>query len=305
MARGLLNPKNAVEGGGGFKEGMVRVDRACFKVYQNKAREGQEALAPVLALIWGVTRLDPDNHEPLKNDDGGDQKEELQMSLGGKSLNQAHPGKADSADDEEVEDLKAEVGTEGPTVFLTNPTFKLNSKSGCSQLMESLRTAGFKEEYLDRVWAPDFVGCIFHMKNLVSKDTMTGSDGKEYTINYKVVDKIIRASYEKKGKETSQETRQETKATAAGAGGASGRNDEAEAVMATILTKLSEDLAGQTLTRKALSTRITGLLQANGVAPKLHVPALTLSKDNAWLAGHGAAYDYEFDAEKNTLTFGK
>lgn len=300
-AIGLLNPKSFVESTGGFQEGLVRVDQSVFKVHQGRVGEGQPARQPFTALVWTVNRLDEDDHEPLTDDDGNPKTEELVFGLGGKSLTGAHPGGADSPDDEEVEDLGVDVGTEGPTVFLASPTFKLNSKSGCAVLMDSLQKAGFKEEYLNRVWSPDYVGSVFHVKNFVSDQVMKGDDGKDRPITYKVVGKIIRAGYEQKKKAgAGQMSQPKGKAAAGGKAEVS----EEEKALRKALDSLSEKLDGSQVTRKALSTKVLQELQAAKVSPTLHVKALSLVKDDGWLGKNGPQYDITFDAEEGTVVFG-
>jgi len=117
------------------------------------------------------------------------------------------------------------------------------------------------------------------------------------------VDKIVRAGYEKKkgaGAESAKVTPIDSKK-----GGGATAGAEVEAILKPILEKLSEDLDGQQLTRKALTTRVSGALQSGGVPPKMHVPVLTLVKDNTWLSKNAAKYDITFDAEANTVVFGQ
>ncbi len=160
IPKGLFNPKNAVESTGGFREGIIQVDSSVYKVHRNRTGEGQAELAPVMALCWNITRLD-EEQEVMTNEDNEPLTEELIFSGGGKSLAQVHPGRADSPDDPEIEDAGVAVNTEGPTVYLVNQDWFPHKKSGMTQLMESLKEKGLKEEYLDRVWAPDYVGAIF------------------------------------------------------------------------------------------------------------------------------------------------
>jgi hypothetical protein len=363
MPRGLLNPKNAVESmGGGFKEGLVEVLKSSFQVHQSplprlrdedKMTEEQkeEAIAklkerqraPITALVWLVQRLDEETQEPLTDDKDEPVTEELVFGLGGKSLGQVHPGLAAGPEDdeEEVEDLGTEPNTEGPTIYFVNKDFRINSKSSVVYLMQSLgdgRKAekkgedefpgcGFKEEYIDRQWAPDYVGLVAHMKTFLSGSTMKGEDGKDRPIAYKIVDKILKAPYEGKGKQKAG-AGVGTGAGSTGAGGkkglqkASAKTDsksatpasaesngsgssDAEKVIAPILQGLSEDLDGQKLTRKALTTRVGTILTSTNVAPNLHVPVLSLLKDPKWMAANGARFDMEYNADDNTVVFGE
>lgn len=307
MPKGFFNPKNyAPDTGGSFKEGLVRVDQSCFKVNQVKPPDplpkNYLPKPPFVALVWNITRLDEDQ-KPLETADGDPVTEVLSFGLGGKSIGSIHPGNASGPDDEEVEDLDVEPGTEGNTLFFTGGEMpQLHPKTGVAHLIASLRAKGFKEEYLERVWAPDYKGLVCFMKAWFSddpKDAMVGADGKERPVPYKVVDKILSAPYEKKGK-----------AAAAGAGSAgekaasNGKNSEAEATLKPILEAISTELAGETISKKALSIKVGAALQKAKVDAKAHVPILGLVKDDGWLKKNGSKYDMTFDADENQITFG-
>ncbi len=322
IPKGLFNPKNAVESTGGFREGIIQVDSSVYKVHRNRTGEGQAELAPVMALCWNITRLD-EEQEVMTNEDNEPLTEELIFSGGGKSLAQVHPGRADSPDDPEIEDAGVAVNTEGPTVYLVNQDWFPHKKSGMTQLMESLKEKGLKEEYLDRVWAPDYVGCVFEMKNKTSDDKMTrpGPDGKdrEYPINYKVVHRIIRGPGQsaasakgKKGKAgagAGAGTGTGTGATASGehsgTAASNGKVDLAEAELAPILNSLSAERDGTSMSWKSLSATISRVLVSSTIDPKLHVPMLTLIKDFGWLVKNGPKYDMVYDAETNYIAFGE
>lgn len=293
MPKGLLNPKNYAQdtGGGGFKEGFVRVDRSVFKVHQAPPRGG-EVLQPVCALAWDVTRLDEDL-EPLLDDSGAPITELLPFSLGGKSLPQVHPGGADSIDDEDVQDLLVAVGTEGPTIFLVNPEFKINPKSSAAHLFASLIKVDSKmEEIVDRTWAPDYAGMVVFLKS-IPDPTVSMADAKGVTrpTNFKTVDKIVKSPGQAK-----------TKGAAAGKDG--GANSETESALKSILEALSHEMDGKQLTLKALNTRVSRALQAGKVDTKLHIPTLALAKDAAWLKKNAEKYDMTVDFEAGTVVFG-
>ncbi len=169
---GLFNPINAVESSGGFKEGLVQIDTSVYKVHKGRSGEGQEDIAPKLALVWNVTRLDEDK-QPLTDGDGNPIQEEVVFSAGGQSLRHAHPGRADSADSEEIEDAGVEINAEGPTIYLTNQTWKPDKKSAIVNLQESLVGKGLD---LDRTWAPDYIGGIVYLKSKPSGQTITRAD---------------------------------------------------------------------------------------------------------------------------------
>ncbi len=286
-ALGLMNPINASKSTGGFKEGLVRIDSCSFKVHAGKPGEG-EAPVPATKLSWRVTRLN-EEREPLTDEHDQVITEELLFSFGGKSLPFIHPGQCDSVEDEEVTDLGTAVGSadnpgaEGNTVFLVANDWAPNEKSGIMTLTKSLAALAVAPLYLDRCWAPDWIGCIFDMRSQAGEK---GKDDKSF--NYKVVHKVV-----------------------IGPGGAkpkavkAPKADDAEGWLAPILHTLSEELDKQTLTRKAFLNRVRDALTAAKTDSKLLVPVLSLCKDDKWLEGHGETFDYYLDPVAQTITFGK
>lgn len=308
MPKGFLNPENAAKStGSNFKEGFVRVDSSVFRVHKGKSAEGQPERTAVTALVWGVTRLD-EEHEPLTNEDGENLTEELVFSLGGKSLPAVHPGEASSpdADDDDIEDAGDEVNAEGPTIKLISSSFKPHEKSSIMKLFNSLKLAGYKPEYIDRVWAPDFVGMIAFVGTEVDEDMKmkyTNKDGKEVErgTSYKIVKKIAVAPYEIKGKKG--------KAAPAGEGKSeksekASKSSEAEEALTPILKKISEDRDGSAMSRKAFSSLITQSLQSNKVSTKLHVPCLTLVKDDDWMKKSAPKFDIYLSDDATQVTIG-
>ncbi len=292
--------------GSRFQEGVVRIDRAGYRVNADTPPEGskRQARASVVALMWYVTRLDEETHEPLlREDDSGEAvTEELPFGLGGKSLNFCHPGKGDSPDDDDPEDLGTDGGAEGNTLWLPESgRLKIHEMSGYFRLCESLEKVGFKPEILDRMWAPDFVGGIYHMKTwLDEKNKIKGEDGIERPIPYKIVDKCIKHGYEGKGK-----------GKAAGKGAADGNSKAAgsdpEKILAGMMEQLSEALDGQTVSRKALGTRLSTMFQEAKHPPKLMIDVLSPAKDWEWLKKNGTRFDFRVNEENGepvTVTFG-
>src|SRR6185312_2003233 len=306
--KGFLNPENAAKStGSGFREGNVKVIGSVFRVHKGKSGEGQPERDPITALVWNIQRLD-DDLEPLTNEDGENITEELVFSLGGKSLAHVHPGTADSADadDEDIEDAGDEVNAEGQTLKLVDSDFRPHEKSSIVKLMASLKNAGYKPEYVERVWANDFIGLVCFMKTEVDNDLpkqkYTDKNGKEQerSTAYKVVSKIISAPYEGKGKKAADKSTDKKDSGAVPADGKGGKNSEAEAALKPVLEKISTDRDGDTISRKAFNNLVTTTLQAQKVSPKLHVPVLSLIKDDVWLTKNGPKFDISFDAEDST-----
>jgi hypothetical protein len=129
---------------------------------------------------------------------------------------------------------------------------------------------------------------------------MTGDDGKERNISYKVVDKILRAPYEKKGKGAAVASIGDKSDKAS----SNGKDTDAEAKLKPILEALSTEMAGETLTKKALATRVSTALQKGKIDAKMHVPILNLVKDDAWLKKNANKFDMTVDADENTIQFG-
>ena len=298
--KGLFNPKNAAKSSGGFKEGFVHVDASTYRVHRGKSAEGEPERQPVLALVWAVTRLDEDQAN-MTTDEGEPITEEIVFSAGGKSLAQLHPGRADSPEDHEIEDAGVAVNAEGPTIHIVNQEWHPHEKASLTQLMESLKEKGVKEEYMDRVWAPDWVDCVFYLKNKVTGDKMQrpGKDGKlqDYDINYKVVEKIVRGPGQAKSSKKSN-----GKADSSGLNGKS--PEEAEQVVGSMLNTLSTEKDGEKMTRKALNVTLARMVAESGSDPKLQLAAMTLVKSDAWLAKNGPKYDIVFNPADNNVHFG-
>jgi hypothetical protein len=299
MPKGLFQPKNfAPDTGGGFKEGMVRVEKSAFTVHKSpdpeNPQKGYVPRVPFCALKWTLTRLDEDL-DPIKDDEGTAITEVAFFSLGGKSLVQVHPGNGSSADDEEVEDLGDTVGVEGNTLFLIASNFQLHPKSGGAHLFASLKAKDYSEDYLDRVWAPDFEGMVCFMKNVPDPEVMiTGNDGKERPTPFKVVEKIIVFPYKNKG---AGKTTGKTKDTGPKV------DAETESTLSAVLQKLSEELDGQKLSKKALANRVATALQKAKIASKQQITVLELVKNEAWLKKNAGLFDLTVN-EDGSITFG-
>lgn len=327
MARagfGFLNPANYQEDtGGGFREGLVRIDESHFVVHQKNARkpkdnetaeekkkrEEEEAKnIPHPALRWKGTRLDPDTQEPMTDHEGVEEKVEIVLGLGGKALDKIHPGGCESFDSDEVEDLGDAVGTEGNTIYVLDEEFVkkgLNPKTGCAVMFSSLKLAGFKMDVVDRMWAPDYVGAVFevgvHQQETEEVDQKTG---KKKTIPYKIVKKIVRAPYETKGKQgtkntapkgkegSGKDTKASTSTGSASTGAGSGAvNEDAVNALTPILLAMSEKFDGKRMSLKALATEVNAAASKSGVGAKLMVPMISLVKNVAWLNENGATFD--------------
>jgi hypothetical protein len=276
-----MNPDNASKGAGAFKEGVIRIDANSYVV--DKGAEGQADSVPATKWKWKVTRMAEGGQEPLTDEHDNPITEDLYFSFGGKCLPFVHPGNAQSAEDDEPEDLGTAVGTEGNTIYLNASDWRPNEKSGLMTLTRSLTAQSIKTDYLNRCWAPDWNGCVFDMRTQVSGDS---KDGRSF--NYKVVAKVLVGPGKSKGGKSS----------------ANGKPDEAGVELAKILNLLSQELDGQAITRKAFLNRVRGSMDVLKIDAKLLVPVLSLAKDDKWLGAHAETLDYSLDPANNTIIFG-
>lgn len=277
-----MNPENAAKSAGAFKEGFVRIDSNSYMVHQAK---GEDSL-PATKWKWNVTRLAENGEDALTDEHDEPVREELYFSFGGKCLPFVRPGKADSPDDEEPEDLGTTVGVEGNTIYLNAADWTPNERSSLMMLTRSMAAQGVKAEHLNRCWTPDWNGCVFEMKTTAPEK---GRDGREFS--YKVVSKVLVGPGKSKG-------------AAKGTTNHSAKESDAESYLAPILMTLSEELDGQALTRKAFVNRVRAAMDAKKADSKLLVPVLSLCKDDKWLAANGQTFDISITPD-NTILFGQ
>lgn len=327
----LRNPAPEMDRTPRFQEGNVQVLESTFKVHHPDVPAGQKDSGAKVVLAWKVQRLD-ETLDVMKDEDDEPCTEELYFGVGGKSLAHVHPGKADSpgAADEDIEDLGDADNTEGNTLFFKNPGYEINSKAGLRILIASMDAgldsgkdvkpqkhyfngAGVKAEYLDRIWAPDWVGCIFHMTTFMHPEVkMPGNDGVERMTAYKIVTKVHRGPGEKantgKGA-TKAATKSAPKAAAAATGGeekaaSNGAGNESQMnVLRPILNKLAEENEGQTLTVKAFNKALKMKLDEGKVEAPEQLKIMAIYKEDAWLVENGPRFDFTFDPAERTVAF--
>lgn len=353
---GLFNPKNAAPESDRFQEGLLHVVSAKVAVTQREARQGQDEEPKKLSLVLGCLVLDQDTQEPKKDPDGQDERFDLILGFG-TDLTEAEwekrreleesgnpndervklsiferfrPGKAASPDSDDIEDQGDELDAEGNTIFVVDGAedYKIHPRTGLMVFMKSLAAAGWKEEYFNRVWTPDFVGSTFFVgRHLEETDQVeVGRDGKERkrTIPYRVVKQIIRAGYEKKagaqgaggkgkaapkGQAAPPATQAAPPAAAKGKGktpptapappapppatanGDAGTADLLEAIM----TELAGELSGQSMTLNALAAKVGKKVTEQGGKATQIVPVLKLLKSQEWLEEQALVYGMSVD----------
>jgi hypothetical protein len=333
--RGLLDPKNATEGSGPkFAEGLVRVDKSEFEVFQKRGKKDEAPPAPITALVWTCTRLD-EEHRPLTADDGQPLVERLDFGLGSTSVAYVHPARANSPEDEDLEDAGAEVGATGPTIVCAKAGWTLNKKSGLAVLNESLAKAGFFEPGKEMYeWAPAYEGCVFYM---TSHAEAIEKDGKKEQYFQKVVSQVVKraGAGDVKG-QAKAPTKTAASASAPAAGKANTKaNGSAAAASApasapapapaesngaaadTDVTKLLVEhlpgiiapKLGETLTLKALGS-LVGAKIAGKVKGKPAVDMVKVVRDPAWLEENAVGMQVGddlvspvFNADRSEVTF--
>lgn len=309
----------------GFKEGNIEVLESAFKVVHPDTPIGGTDPGAHPALVWKVKRLDEDLDPILNSETDEPLIEELAFSIGNKILSKVHPGKANGPDDKDVEDAGTADDTEGPTLFFVD-TVQIHAKSGARVLFASLEDglkddqgkpfftgAGVNVKYVDRIWAPDWVGCIFHMKGFADARFLEMESrkdaSKKYPVPYKIVDKVHRGPGEKgKGK-----TAAGGKTTAAGEKAAGktaseksgGEDTEVLTIAKKVLNQLSEKQSGQTLTFKLFWKAATDILQGiDKLDPKLLVPVTQFLKNEEWMAENLKSFDMTVDVEGRKVAIG-
>jgi len=290
--KNIFDPKTFVESGGGqFQEGNIQVVESKYLVHKAQERQAKpgetvEPTIPHMVLAWRCKRLN-EQLVPM-TDESGEIFEDLQFGFGTKSLQHVHPGRADSPDDEQVEDAGTEVGASGPTIVIM-PSFEgLNTKSSLSVLINSLVEASLSPTIRNRAWAPDYVGGIFHMKSTTTQKNdrgadvpiMIGSNGKP--VGYKVVDKIHRQPTGKL--EASAPAGGNAAAPASSGGAAAPAGGSVEPKTIDVLKKFSKDNQGKSFKRKAFYGAVAEAMDGVIEQGQPRLEALTLIKNDTWLA---------------------
>lgn len=291
----LYDPANAVESAQGFKEGLIRVEQSVHKVHQPKAGEGQTSdRNPFMALAWQCTRLDEETKEPMLDGDDNPITEELIFSFGATSLAKVHPGLADSPESNDIEDAGVEINAEGPTVYMVDQAWWPNKKAGLVHLMESLKGKGLKPDQLTRVWAPDWVGCIFYMKSQQAEDKMwrpnakKGGQLEEVAYSYKVVERIERGPRQGAVK---ADLKVAPKSKASAANGK--QSSDAESQIKPLIEALAQEYTGKSMTKKSLIAHVTTKVAEAGLKNDM-IPIVKLVQSDEWLAANGPNYDFAF-----------
>lgn len=278
--------KDAIEVSLGIQEGTIEVIGAIVKVHQyppSKATGQQGDPFPCVQLK--VARLD-DKGARLDEDP-------ITEEFGIGKLEKFHPGKADSATDNDPEDVGNELDAEGNCIYAVDDSAKLNKRCKWVLFTASLEAKGFKSEVLANGFMPDLVGLKCHVHSEVQPRFPGSTATKDPTAL--VVDKVLQFPYEKKGKAAPAAAPVKAAAKAAPAAAAtapapaapaasSNGSGDAESIALTTLADVATEMAGKSdVERKKLQTAFQTKLMRKGIPVKLHKPALDLVKDDEWL----------------------
>jgi len=312
MPKASFASRDAYEPKLGFQEGNFEVVSACTKVFQYPPnKESGEQFPPFLCAMLMMAKTDEQGNRL----DDEPQEKILRIE---KDLEKMRPGRADSRDDAEPEDLGAELDTEGNTVFCEEGQ-KINVNSAFIVFTKSLEEKGFKSEILGAGFLPDLVGTKGHGKT--EKGTKRSIGGRDVEPAYFIVDRLLVRPYEKSasgkkpmGKAGARETAAAAVATPAKAGKPNGSagaaappvtaaSDDADAVATALLVELSSELAGETREAKKLfAMAYSRLVKDKARDKKLDKPVSDLLKDEDWLAVKAAELEL-YQIEDGVFTF--
>jgi hypothetical protein len=294
--------KDAYEPKLGFQEGSFEVLNAAVKVCQlPPSRETGEQSPPFLGCVLSLQKTDdqgnPTEDEPMEKI--------LRIE---KDLSKMRPGRADSRDDSEPEDLGDELETEGNVIYAEEGA-KINKNSSFQSFITSLEDKGFKPEILGAGYMPDLVGLKAHA--IAKKAEKRNIGGREIEPTYFVVDKILVRPYEATKKPAaSATTRTATKKAAPAqanskvtsmptpaATEATAASDDAESAATAILIELSSELAGSDPKdpKKLYAMAYSRLVRDKSRDKKLDKEVGELFKNEEWLI--------EKSAELGSFTF--
>lgn len=234
-------------GGAGFREGVVEVLDAVYRVIARTQRvletdddgkktyvekpavkaDGSEK-GPTIALVLKCRMMNAESLEPLHDADDNEIIEEISYGIGNLTNKNGEVfvavAKGSGPDDLEPEVIGSDVGDEGNTLDVTSSEFEFHPATSYMMLLESLRrTDQVRPEVIDRSWAPDWIGAVLHLVSKLAVPTKKDDEPYKMVDNvsrdarpkdsmgpYKIVDKVIRplASNDKKGKKAKEEPKE-------------------------------------------------------------------------------------------------
>jgi hypothetical protein len=235
------------------------------------------------------------------------------FGLGGKALHVLHPGKADSADDDDPSDMGTDVDAEGNTVYCEDAAaFQIHNKSAFFKLQESAVKAGMKPEIVHRLWAPDWDGMVVVLDQEADAEMQMPSrkqgakPGETEALRYVVIKEILKHASKGSGPKAGAkgDAKADAKDSKAGKGGkADSGDDEVSKLAVKYLRKISEENDGKTLSVKTVLTALSKAMSADKATAQV-VPVTTLVKEAKWLEANASKFDATYNDDDRELKFG-
>lgn len=307
MKRGSFSHKDAMQGGFGFKEGILVIDKSVVAVHQFPMNsQTKEQSDPFVCMRWTGTKLDKE----LNVIEG---EEPVVIPLRMCKVESGQPGmlKEKDWDDTDVlpKPLGTDVDTEGNALLLEDDARV--EGSGWAKMEDSLVKAGFKESIAARGIANDYVGLIAHFTTVEGDKYIAKrgkNAGKEVTASNLVCDRIYKRPYEKDSKvKVGGDTATSTSTKTNGAAGSDAGVDQAVVkAAATALEKAgtkfkSEYYTGKPVDRKKFINGLVKELMRQDLDDTVQGDIMSLLKTLPGLKA--VAGEVGFKANEESVTF--
>jgi hypothetical protein len=274
-----LDPAKARQGGTGPESGAYEVLSAKFTNLKSDYK------ATSLTLVLHSALLDKDGDRVR-----GADEVDINLSFGEKSLEAFQPALVSGPLDPDPEPKGTEADAEGNSIYCEEGA-EINGSCGATVFNTSLVKLGFPKDTLDQCYAPNYVGLKFFLETLPSKDCnerfgtrlntkpMTGKDGVERPITYKVATKWLNPNYLAAGNSGPKSTK---KADAPAQTGAS-----AEQLAKDGLARVAASKSGKAIkTMQALTGFFTSEYSSAKMPPGQLAAAQRFVKDEAWVKAY-------------------
>src|SRR5438128_1408386 len=188
-----LSDLDAVKGGGfGAQEGLWKIDKARTVVHQFPVNKNGEQYPPSCMIRLELLKVHPDTFEPID-----DEPVDEYLTLGRKNdLTVLRPGNLHRPEDAASEDLGAELGTEGNSIFVDAADVTFYDSCSWMKFSKSLRLHGFKPEILATAYLPYLEGTVFEAERLKGFRN-PGASPEDRDPTSLGVKKILKYGYEK------------------------------------------------------------------------------------------------------------
>lgn len=303
MPRGSLSHKDAMQGGFGFKEGTLLIEKSVVTVFQYPAPKDnpKEQSDPFTCVQWTGLKLDKD-----LNVIEGEEPVTVQLRLG--KTETCRPGllKEKDFDDTDVipKDLGDDVGTEGNSLYIEDG--QRVEGSGWSKMEESLVKCGFKEAVAAKGVSTLYEGLIAQFATVEGDKYIAKKGknaGKEVTSSNLVCVKIHKRPYEK-----DSDVKVGGKTTSSKTNGAAEKDDDTKLVANTVkvLEGVSakfktEFYTGKPVDRKKFLTGLAKDMMKQDVDEGLQAEIMAYLKTGEGLSA--VAKEHGFKVKEDTVTF--